>query len=265
MLAALLTYACLGCLVGLLAGILGLGGGIVIVPILVYTLPLFGVAEQVQHLALGTSMASIVFTSLSSVTAHHRRGSVLWGIVAKFTPGSVLGTVLGGTVAVHMPTKFLMGVFTLFLFCVGVQMFRDAKPKASRHLPSTPALLAVGGAIGLFSSFVGISGGSQIIPFLTFCNVPLRQAIGTSAALGMPIALFGSLSYMLNGWSTPGLPPWSLGYVYLPAVAGLSAVSMCVAPWGAKLAHLLPVPRLKRLFALLLFVLAANMAWKTLS
>ncbi len=263
MVAILLTYAALGCLTGIMSGLLGLGGGIVMVPALLYTLPLFGITEQTHYLALGTSMAAIIFTSVSSARAHHKRGSVLWGVVARFAPGIIAGVFLGGAVAVHMPVTVLQGVFSLFLLYVGVQMFMDIKPKASRQLPAAPGLAAVGGAVGLLSSFLGIGGSMQAIAFLTFCNVPMRQAIGTSAGVGVPIAVFGALSYIGNGWSAEHLPSWSLGYVYLPALPGLAAASMCAAPLGARLAYRLPVPRLKRIFALFVFFVAGNMIWKT--
>ncbi|MDL2272743.1 sulfite exporter TauE/SafE family protein [Desulfovibrio sp. OttesenSCG-928-I05] len=263
MITILAIYAAIGCAVGILAGLLGLGGGIVIVPVLLYSLPLFGVTDHVHHLAVGTSMASIIFTSLSSALAHFRRGSVHWDVVIKFTPGIIVGTLLGGTIAVMLPTRVLVGIFAVFLVYVGTQMLLNKKPEPSRHLPGTAPLVGVGGAIGMFSSFVGIGGGTLTIPFLTMCNVPMREAIGTSSGVGMSIAVFGSLSYIMNGWGVPDLPPWSFGFIYLPALLGLVIGSMTTAPLGAKLAYKVSVPTLKRFFAVFIFVVAANLVWKT--
>lgn len=263
MLTILVAYAVIGCFVGVLAGLLGLGGGIVIVPVLLYSLPHFGIAEHIHHLAIGTSMASIIFTSLSSVYAHSRHGSVHWDVVTRFTPGIIVGTLAGGSVAVLLPSQALIAIFAVFLLYVGTQMLLNHKPKPSRHLPGTPALMGVGGGIGLFSSFVGIGGGTLTIPFLTMCNIPMREAIGTSAGVGMSIAVFGSISYVINGWGELGLPPWSLGFIYLPALLGLVIGSMSTAPLGAKLAYTVSVPTLKRFFAVFIFCVAANLVWKT--
>jgi uncharacterized membrane protein YfcA len=257
------AYAAVGAFIGVLAGLLGLGGGVVIVPALLYTLPYFGVTGQAYHMAIGTSMASIIFTSFSSVMAHNRRGSVHWDVVTWFTPGIVAGTLAGGSIAVLLPARALVVIFALFLLYVGVQMLRNTSPKPSRRLPAKPCLAGVGGGIGLFSTFVGIGGGTLTIPFLTMCNIPLREAIGTSSGVGMSIALFGSLSYILNGWGEPGLPAWSFGFIYLPALLGLAMGSMTTAPLGARLAYKVSVPTLKRFFAIFIFFVALNLVWKT--
>ncbi len=256
------SYIALGCVAGVIAGLLGLGGGIVIVPILNYSLPYFGVTEDVQRLALGTSMASIIFTSLSSVRAHAGHGAVLWGVVKRLTPGIIAGTALGGTLAAHVPVQVLTGIFVVFLFYVGTQIFLNIKPKPTRCLPGTAGMIGVGGGIGLMSSFVGIGGGTLTVPFLSMCNVDMRQAIGTSAGGGMPIAVFGSLSYIANGWGMPHLPEWALGYIYLPALLGLVIGSMATAPLGCKLAYKISITKLKRIFALFIYAVALNMAWK---
>ena len=261
---AILMYLIFGAFAGLLAGLLGVGGGLIIVPILVYGLPLQGITDPnlVHRLALGTSLASIIFTSISSVRAHSRRGTVMWPVVLRFAPGIVAGTAIGGSIAALVPTKPLATIFVLFLCYVSIQMLLDIKPKASRHLPETPGLVAGGGIIGFVSSFVGIGGGSLTIPFLTFCNVPMREAIGTSAGVGFPIAFAGAVTYIATGWAAPGLPEHAVGFVYLPALAGLVTASMLTAPLGAKIAYKLPISGLKKFFALFLLFVACNMVYK---
>ncbi|MDR1241835.1 MAG: sulfite exporter TauE/SafE family protein [Deltaproteobacteria bacterium] len=262
MLTSIALYAVLGGFVGILAGLLGVGGGLVIVPVLLYTLPLQGVSENINHLALGTSLASIVFTSISSVRTHNKRGSVLWPAVLRFSPGIVAGTFAGGYVASLLSAKLLSVIFIIFLLYMSFQMFLDIKPKASRHLPGSAGLASAGAGIGFVSSFVGIGGGSMTVPFLTWCNIEMRAAIGTSAGVGFPIAISGALSYIVNGWGKAGLPEYSLGFIYLPALLGLVCASVLTTPIGAKIAYTISTAKLKRLFALLLFCMAVNMIYK---
>jgi uncharacterized membrane protein YfcA len=258
-----LAYIALGLFTGFFAGMLGIGGGLVMVP----TLTMMFAAQagfppgEVLHLALGTSMAAILFTSLASLLTHHRHGAVLWPVVVQITPGILLGTLLGTLFAANVPAKPLAVFFTAFVCLVAVQMILNLKPKASRELPGAAGVVAVGTGIGAVSALVAIGGGSLTVPFLTWCNVRVQQAIGTSAAIGFPIAVGGSLGYVFNGWGHPGLPQWSLGYVFLPAFIWLVPSSMLTAPLGARLAHRLPVATLKRLFAGVLIVLAAKMLW----
>ena len=266
MLVSLMVFLACGAVAGVLAGLLGVGGGIVIVPMLAFILPLQGVPQDmVQHLALGTSLASIIVTSISSSRAHNQRGAVRWDIWRAITPGILLGTFAGGIVAAHLPTTFLKVFFVCFLYFVAVQMLLGLKPKASRELPGTVGTSAVGGVIGLVSSFVGIGGGTLSVPFMSFCNVPMHTAVGTSAAIGFPIALAGTLGYVVGGWGVPDLPPYTLGYVYLLAFAGLASASFFTAPLGAKLAHALPVVTLKRGFAVFLLIMATRMLWNVLA
>ncbi|MFC4487077.1 sulfite exporter TauE/SafE family protein [Tepidiphilus baoligensis] len=255
-----LAYPLLGVVVGLFAGLLGVGGGAIMVPILtsLYTVQGFP-AENVVHLALGTSMASIVLTSVSSSRAHHARGAVEWGVVVAMGPGVLVGIFLASFIAAALPSRPLAIFFACFIAYVCVQMLLDIKPKPSRQLPGPWGLATAGAVIGAVSALVAIGGGSLTVPFLTWCNVPAHRAIGTSAALGLPIALAGTVGYLVMGWGHPGLPSYSLGYVYLPAVIGVSAVSYFTAPLGATLAHRLPVRTLKRIFALVLLALLAKM------
>lgn len=261
LLSAIIFLAC-GALGGVLAGLLGVGGGIVLVPLLVMVLPMQGVpATYVQHLALGTSLASIIFTSIASSRAHAKRGAVRWDIWRSITPGILLGTFFGGLIASGLPTFFLKAFFICFLYFVAVQMLLDIKPKASRELPHMLGMNAVGGGIGLVSSFVGIGGGTLSVPFMTFCNIPMHTAVGTSAAIGFPIAVAGALGYVAGGWNVADLPAGTLGYVHIPALLGIATASFCTAPLGAKLSHALPVKTLKRGFALFLLVVASRMLW----
>jgi uncharacterized membrane protein YfcA len=247
-------------LAGVAGGLLGVGGGLVIVPLLLVSFARQGLpSASLMHLALGTSMASIVFTSISSLRAHDRRGAVDWTIVRRITPGILAGTFFGTWVASRLSTTFLKWFFVVFLYLVAVQMLLDRKPRPSREIPGAAGTSAVGGVIGVISSLVGIGGGSLSVPFMAWCNIPVHRAIGTSAAIGLPIALAGSAGYVINGFGAPDLPPHTLGYVSLPALAGIVVASVSTAPLGARLAHSLPVPKLKRAFALLLLVMGTRL------
>lgn len=263
MLTSLILFLVLGSFAGLLAGLLGVGGGLVIVPMINYTFALQGITgEHTHHMALGTSLATIMFTSISSFMAHHRNKAVIWRIVKHITPGILIGTFLGSKVASHMPTGLLKGFFVIFLLYVGTQMLMNIKPKASREIPGLAGNTAAGGVIGIVSSFVGIGGGSLSVPYMAWCNVPIHKAIGTSAAIGFPIAVAGAAGYIVNGLGVEGLPGPHLGFIYLPALLGIAMASVCTAPLGARLSHRLPVDKLKKSFACLLFVMAAQMAYE---
>jgi uncharacterized membrane protein YfcA len=256
----------LGSVAGVLAGLLGVGGGLSIVPLLNYAFALQGITgEHLHHMAIGTSMATIVFTSISSFMTHHRNHAVIWAIVKYITPGIILGTFLGSRVAAHLSMTLLKGFFVIFLVYVGIQMLLNIKPKASREMPGFLGNSVAGGAIGVASSFVGIGGGTLSVPYMTWCNVPMHKAIGTSAAIGFPIALAGAAGFLVNGLGIEGLPGPHLGFIYVPALIGIAAASVCTAPLGAKLSHKLPVPKLKKVFACLLFVIAAQMLYSILT
>lgn len=260
MFSGIIVYCCIGVIAGLLAGLLGIGGGLVIVPMLVYVLGTQGVAPEIlMHMALATSMASIMFTSVSSFMAHHKRGAVQWLVVRRIVFGILTGSFLGSCIAANMSTSFLKIFFGIFLYVVATQMLFNKKPKASRELPKTGGMFTAGSIIGTFSSLVGIGGGTLSVPFMAWCNIPLHKAIGTSSAIGLPIAVAGTIGYIVNGIGVDGLPPLSIGYVSLPALLGISLVSVLFAPLGVKLAHSLPVVRLKKVFALLLFVVGTRM------
>lgn len=260
-----LVYLACGAVAGILAGLLGVGGGIVIVPMLALILPGQGVpAELVQKMALATSLASICITSVSSAKAHNRRGAVRWDIVWKITLGLLAGTFVGSLFASGLSGRFLTIFFICFLFCVATQMLSNYKPPASRNMPGFAGTACAGGVIGVVSSFVGIGGGTLSVPFMTFCNVEAHHAVGTSAALGFPIAVAGTLGYIISGIGVAGRPDFCLGYVNLSALVGLALASYCTAPIGAKISHALPTATLKRVFACFLYVVATKMLWGVL-
>lgn len=262
MLTVFALYALVGAVGGVLAGLLGIGGGLVIVPMLVFAFPLQGIGqENLMHLALGTSMASIIFTSISSFMAHNRRGSVLWPVFKSITPGILAGAFAGTYAASAMSTSSLKGFFAIFLYYVAAQMLRGKKPKPSRQVPGALGMFGAGSGIGIFSSLVGIGGGTLSVPFLVWSNVTVHKAIGTAAAIGLPIALAGTAGYVINGWNAAGTPDYSLGFVYLPALFGIVCASVLTAPFGVRLAHSLPVDKLKRVFAFLLLAVATKMLW----
>ncbi len=259
MVTLLTTYALVGIAAGLLAGLLGVGGGLVIVPMLVYCFTAQDFSyDHIMHLALGTSMASIMFTSISSFMAHNKHGAVRWDIFKRIVLGILLGTFLGSCVAARMSTGFLSVFFVIFLYYVAFQMALDRKPSPSRQLPGSFGMFGVGNIIGAVSSFVGIGGGSLSVPFMIWCNVPPHHAIGTSAAIGFPIAVAGTVGFIYSGVHSLNLPDYSLGYVYLPAFLGIVCASVLTAPLGAGLAHRLPVKRLKQVFAVLLALMGTR-------
>ena len=248
----------LGTATGFLAGLLGIGGGMVMVPFITFILTSRGFpAELTLKVAVATSLATICFTSLSSVRAHHRRGAVLWPIVRLLTPGILLGSIVGAQVAVALPGKVLSVLFAVFVAFSATQMFLDRKPEPSRTLPGRLGTLGVGGVIGMVSSLVGAGGAFISVPFMTWCNVKIHNAVGTSAALGFPIALAGTLGYVWAGQDLPQMPPGTVGYLYLPALLVVSLASMCTAPLGARTAHRMDIRPLKKVFATVLYVLAA--------
>jgi uncharacterized membrane protein YfcA len=258
----ILSYLLLGSFTGVLAGLFGIGGGGVMVPVLAALFLAQGFSpEHILHLALGTSMAAIVPTAVSSLMAHHRRHAVLWPVVGRLAPGILAGTFAGTFAASLLPTRPLAVFFAAFMGWVSWHMAFGREPKTGRALPSTPALTGVGAIIGAVSALVAIGGGSLTVPFLTWCNVRVQTAIGTSAAVGLPIAAAGAIGYVINGLSASGLPSYSLGFVYLPAVLSMAVASICTAPFGARLAHRLPVPMLKRLFAVLTVSLSLHMLY----
>jgi len=255
-----IAYLGMGLAVGFFAGMLGLGGGVVLVPLMTF---LFSAqhfpGDRVLQLALGTSLTSIIFTSISGLRAHHTHCAVRWDIVRSAAPGLVLGTLLGTLVAEKLPTRYLAIVFVLFVSYSALQLVIDVKPRPSRTLPKGFDMWSAAGAIGLISSMAGAGGGVLTIPLMTMCNVPIREAIGTSSALLLPIAGAGAIGYVWAGLGEEHLPPFSLGYIYLPALAGIVLGTLVTVPWGAMAAHRMPLSWLKKVFAVVVLALATNM------
>jgi len=252
----------LGTLTGFLAGLLGIGGGMLLVPFLTLLLESKGMpAHLILKMAVATSLATIMFTSLSSVRAHHVRGAVRWEIVKLLAPGIVIGSMLGAQIAKALPARALALLFALFVASSATQMLRAAKARATapEQLPGAGAMLSAGGVIGVLAALVGAGGGFVSVPFMSWRHVKIHHAVATSAALGFPIAFAGTVGYVIAGWSLHDLPPGTLGFIYVPALVAVSAASVFTAPLGAHAAHRLEVTQLKRAFALLLYLLAAYM------
>ncbi|PIE43147.1 MAG: hypothetical protein CSA50_06640 [Gammaproteobacteria bacterium] len=249
----ILAYLGLGAFAGTLAGLFGIGGGLVIVPALVFGFQFQGVDQQVlTHLAVGTSLATIIITSMSAVRAHHKRSAVNWSVFKPLTVGMVLGALLGANTAAHIKGPVLQTVIGLFAIVIAFQMLLALAPKPSRSLPNDGTLFAAGGLFGWASAIFGIGGGSLIVPYLSWCNVKMQEAVATSSACGFPIALSGALTYVYLGWQNPSLPDYATGFVYWPAFVGITLTSVLFARFGAKLAHRLSPVMLKRIFGVLL-------------
>ena len=262
----IVELATLGLATGFLAGLLGIGGGMLIGPFMTIILSALGVpADLAVKMAIATSMATIMFTSISSVRAHHKRGAVRWDIVKGLAPGIVIGGAIASAgVFALLKGSYLAIFFAVFVGFSATQMFLDKKPKPSRQMPGTAGQVAAGSVIGFVSGLVGAGGGFISVPFMVAHNISIINAVATSAALGFPIALANTVGYVVSGASLPDLPPHSLGYVWLPALGVIASCSVFTAPLGAKLAHRLPVAKLKKVFALILYGLAGYMLWKGL-
>ena len=258
----LLGYLAIGAVVGFFAGLLGIGGGAVMVPLLVFIFDAQGLPrEHVLHLAVGTSMSTILFTALSSIRAHSQRGSLRWEIPLALTPGILVGGLAGSLFAGTISTFALAVGFCVIIYVAGINILLDRQPKPGRELPGKVGLNVAGFIFGGVSSLVALGGAFMTVPFMLYCNVPMRAAVGAAAVIGFPIALAGSVGYLYSGWHQPNLPEWSFGYIYLPAMLGIVIASVLVAPLGAAAAHKWPVKWLKRIFGVLLLVFATRMVW----
>ncbi len=262
MLISLVIYLSCGAVAGVFAGLLGVGGGVIIVPILTLVFSWMKLEPNIiHHLSLGTSLATIMVTAFASARAHNKRGAVRWDIVKAIAPGILIGTFAGGLVAAHIPDVQLKAIFVCFIYLVALDMIVGKKPSAKQNLPKTVGISIVGLCIGIVSSFVGIGGGTMSVPFMSYCSVPLHTAVGTSSAIGFPIALAGTLGYIVGGFNHEGLPEGTLGFVHVVAFFGIASASFFTAPIGAKIAHKLPVATLKKIFAIFLMFIASRMLW----
>ena len=255
-----LTYAGLGVFVGFFSGLLGIGGGSMIVPTLGLVFVAFGFAPgQVMPLALGTSLAAIMLATASGARAHHQHGAVRGDIVRGLVPGIVAAGLAAGAIARAAPVAFLKYFILAFVFYVTTQILFGLKPSRERPIPGRAGLFGVGALIGGLSGLAGVGGAMISVPFMTLWGVPFRSAIGTSAAISLVVAVAGTIGFVAAGLGVPQLPAWTVGYVYLPAFLGISVTSVFVAPWGARLAHRLPVGLLKKVFAVFLLALATKL------
>lgn len=255
-----LAYSLLGAFAGLCAGLLGIGGGVIVVPVLVYLFGLQGFGDSnTTHLAVGTSLATVAVAALAATRAHHRRGAVRWTLLSRMLPTLLVGAVAGVLLAEMMSSVALKRVFGGFEILIAIQLATGLGHSADRILPGNTTLRVGGGVIGTLSSMLGIGGGTLTVPFLSWFNVPLREAIATASACGLPPALMGTALFMVVGRQGPGLPELATGYLYWPAFLGIAVTSLLLAPVGAHLAHRLPVTTLRRVFAVLLAVIGVEM------
>jgi uncharacterized protein len=259
-------FGCLGLATGFLAGLLGIGGGLLLVPFLAWAFTASDFPpEHVLHMAVATSLATILFTSTSSIRAHHLRGSVRWDVVRTMATGAFVGTFLGAQFASLLSTRGLALFFAIFIGYPGFDMMRKANRPLARvggPLPSKGVLFGVGGGIGFIASLIGAGGGFLTVPFLQWRGVIIREAVGSSAALGFAIATGGLVGYVVAGWGVPGLPPYTLGFIDMPALVCCAITSVLMAPLGVRVTHRLKPSTLKTIFATLLIGLALSMAWK---
>ena len=253
-------FLLLGVVAGLLAGLLGVGGGLIIVPALLWIFHSHGVDPAVLvHLSVGTSLTAIIGTSLASIRAHQRRGAVRWPLVRVLVPGILAGAWIGAMLADLLPALWLQRVVGCFAILVGLQIAFKPRIHPHRELPGCLGMTLAGGAIGAVSAVVGIGGGSLTVPFLHWHNISLRNAVATSSACGLPIALAGAAGFLVSGWGASGLPPGSTGYIYWPVLPGIVMAALLFAPLGARLAHTLPLRTLEKIFALLLLAVGTKL------
>ncbi|MFN0006233.1 MAG: sulfite exporter TauE/SafE family protein [Burkholderiaceae bacterium] len=262
----LFALASLGLVTGFLAGLLGIGGGMVMVPFLTFIISLHDVNTDLSvKMAIATAMTTIVFTSISSVRAHQAKGNVKWDVVKQLTPGLLIGSAITSLgVFNYLHGAYLGIIFALFITFSATQIFLDKKPSASRQFPAKWGGLIAGIVIGFISGLVGAGGAFISVPFMLLCNIPILNAVATSAALGFPIAASNALGYIYAGSSVPNLPPHSFGYVWLPGLIMIASMSVLTAPYGARTAQIWPVKRLKQFFASILYILAVYMIFKSM-
>ncbi|MFQ5659333.1 MAG: sulfite exporter TauE/SafE family protein [Gammaproteobacteria bacterium] len=253
-------YLLVGAVAGSIAGLMGIGGGIIIVPVLLFLFIRQGFpAEVLMHMVIATSLATIVFTSLSSVYAHHKKGAVLWSKLVLLVPGIVIGGVIGALIADQLASNVMQTGFGMFECIVALQIGTGIKPSPRRSLPANAGLLLAGSGIGGLSTILGIGGGSITVPFLLWCNVNIRNAVATSSACTLPIALTGASAMMMTGWNNQHLPEGAIGYIYWPAVIGIAITSVLFATVGARLAHSLPVELVRRIFTVVIAIAGIRM------
>ncbi|WP_350560819.1 sulfite exporter TauE/SafE family protein [Psychrobacter sp. CAL346-MNA-CIBAN-0220] len=271
----LIIFLVIGALAGFAAGLFGVGGGTIIVPLLFIVFTQMGYSpDNIMHLALGTSLATIIVTSISSLMAHNKKGAVLWPVFKNLAPGLAVGCFLGAGIAGQISGLYLQLIVGVFLLWVAYKMFMGGKKQVDTNindtgsdkiiLPSKPKQLAAGGVIGVASAIFGIGGGSLTVPYLTRYGVVMQKAVGTSAACGLPIAIAGALGFMVFGMQQEVNVPNTIGFVHVYAFLGIGSMSFFTAKVGAKVAHMLSPQLLKKCFAVLLFVVGCFFLYKGL-
>lgn len=255
----IVLYLSTGALAGILAGLLGIGGGLFIVPVLLFILPFSGIeSDQMMSICVATSLATIVVTSISSIIAHHKHQAILWPIFWRLLPGICLGALVGAFVADIVSQLFLKNLFAVSVILIAIKMLLKIQVNTFTELPGKIILLTTGTFIGSLSSMIGIGGGALTVPILNYWKVPMAKAVATSAACGFPIAIAGTLGFIVTGLDQTNLPTYSSGFVYWPAVIGITSSSIIFAPLGAKFAHRISASLLSRLFALFLLIVGFN-------
>lgn len=261
----LFLYLFVGAIAGIIAGLFGVGGGVIIVPALIYAFTQQGLPPEVlTHMAVGTSLAVICISSISSVRAHHKHGFVLWPVVKAMVPGLVIGVSLGVYTVVNIPGQTLQLCMGAFLTLVGLQMGFNLMPNSNKTLPLVVGLSGFGVFSGWVSALFGIGGGSLNVPFFSFFGTKMQQAVATSAACGMPIAFAGAMANTIAGLGNSAMPEYSLGYIYLPAFFGIAIMTAPFAKIGAQCAKYLSPQHLKRIFAVFLVIIGQSMIFKAL-
>lgn len=252
----------MGAIAGTLAGLLGIGGGIIIVPVLALVFNAQGVsADVLMHVSIGTSLATIVITSLSSIRAHQQHQAIQWAVFRRITPGVLFGGLLGAFLAKFIAGDDLRVIFGVFMLFVAAQMIFGNTTKPHRQLPKTMGMFIAGTAIGTMSSLMGVGGGSMSVPFLTWCNMAIRNAVATSSAIGLPIAIAGVSGFILTGWGAEHRPIWSLGFVNIPAFFSIVVASTLFAQVGARLTHRISPRRLRLFFGFFLLALSVKILY----
>jgi len=255
-----IIFAVIGALTGLLAGLLGIGGGLVIVPVLVYVLPTLGVdSDLIMPISLATSLATIVFTSMSATWAHHKNHNIPWQSARQLMVFIALGALSGAYIADMLPNEVLKSIFAIAVILLASYMLFSIRVTRSKPMPGDWGVRMMGLGTGVISSLMGIAGGAILVPLLTYFSMNIRHAIGTATVCGFAVALFGAMGYLITGIDQQGLPEWSVGYIYLPALLGVISTSSIVAPFGVKLAAKVPVQTLKKGFAGFLILVAIRM------
>ncbi len=260
MLIEIIAYLTTGILAGFLSGLLGIGGGIIIVPSLAFLFVTFNLPHQhLMHLAIGTSLAIMIITTASSFRAHYKGGAVIWPTYKQLIPGLFIGVIAGAIIADFLPSNVIRIIFGIFLSIMGLKMLLALKPKASRHLPGRAGTSTAAFSIGTSSGLLGISGGAFTVPFLTTCNIDMHDAVGIAAASGLTTAIVGSISFMISGANEINLPLWSTGYVYWPAFLGVAILCPIFATLGASASRRISVTKLQRIFGIVMLLIAAHM------